>query len=140
MTRLFERQKANFLEIEHEMATDGLLRMSPGVFSEMARNPTIPKLPSKQAEKYLTLFDRAQMFVSVVRRDESTEFELMIESVGPRLFLSRFIHSATFEPLPKCAATMEQMVCGSCSIHLESDWQLEYSWFPANPEEEARRC
>jgi len=140
MADLFEQKKAVFLEIEREMAADGLLRMSQGVFSEMARNPTIPTLPTNQANKYLALFDRTQMFVSVVRHDQSTEFELIIENVGPRLYLSRFIHATTFKSLPKCAANMEQMACGSCAIELERDWQLEYSWFPADPDEEASRC
>lgn len=114
--------------------------MSPGVFSEMARNPTIPKLPSNQAEKYLTLFGQAQMFVSVVRHEEATEFEMMIENVGPRLYLSRFIHSAQERALPECAQSMDQLACGACGIDLERDWLLEYSGFPANPEEEARQC
>jgi len=138
--RLFEQQKDTFLEIEREMAADGLLRMSPGVFSEMARNPAIPSLPSQQATKYLALFDRPQVFVSVVRRERSTEFELMIENVGPRLYLSRFIHAAAFDSLPRCSLDLEEMACGSCAIELEGDWQLEYSWFPADPDEEARRC
>jgi len=138
--RLFEQQKETFLEIEREMAADGLLRMSPGVFSEMARNPTIPALPPKQATKYLTLFDRTQVFVSVVRHQHSTEFELLIENIGPRLYLSRFIHAATFESLPGCSAELQQLACGTCAIDLERDWQLEYSWFPADPDEEARRC
>jgi hypothetical protein len=33
-----------------------------------------------------------------------------------------------------------RMACGSCSIHLERDWILEYNWFPANPDDEAREC
>ena len=61
--------------------------------------------PSNQADKYLALFDRVQMFVSVVRLAESTEFELMIENVGPRLYLTRFIHSAQDNTLPKCVLT-----------------------------------
>ena len=122
------------------MAADGLLRMSPGVFSEMARNSTIPKLPSNQVDKYLALFDRVQMFVSVVRLAESTEFELMIENVGPRLYLTRFIHSAQDNTLPNCVLTMDQLACGTCSIKLERGWLVEYNWFPANPDEEARQC
>jgi len=140
MARIFEQQKATVVALEHEMAVDGFLRMSPGVFSEMARNPTIPKLPSNQADKYLALFDRVQMFVSVVRLAESTEFELMIENVGPRLYLTRFIHTAKDNTLPKCVLTMDQLACGTCSIELEQDWLVEYRWFPANPDEEARQC
>lgn len=140
MVRIFEQQKATFVELEHEMTVDGFLRMSPAVFSEMARNPTIPKLPSNQADKYLALFDRVQMFVSVVRLADSTEFELMIENVGPRLYLTRFIHSAQDNNLPKCVLTMDQLACGTCSIELEQDWLLEYRWFPADPDEEARQC
>lgn len=106
MVRIFEQQKATFVGLEQEMAADGLLRMSPGVFSEMARNPTIPKLPSSQADKYLT----------------------------------RFIHSAQDNTLPKCVLTKDQSACGTCSIELEQDWLLEYSRFPANPDEETRQC
>lgn len=140
LARIFDQQKATFVEIEQEMAADGLLRMSPGVFSEMERNPTIPKLPSDQANKYVTLFDRTQMYVDVMRRGSSTEFELMIENVGPRLYLFRFIHTSQYDSLPNCAPDMQQMACGSCSIHLEKDWLLGYSWFPANPADEARDC
>jgi len=140
MARIFAQQKATFVALEREMTADGLLRMSPGVFSEMARNPAIPGLPSKQAAKYLGLFEQAQMFVSVVRRTEATEFELMIENVGPRLYLSRFIHTSADDTLPKCGPDMQHMACGTCSIRLERDWHLEYSWFPASPEAEARDC
>jgi len=140
MERIFEQKKATFEELERAMATDGLLRMSPGVFSEMERNPTIPKLPSNQAQKYTALFDQIQIFVSVVRHDDATEFEMMIESVGPRLYLSRFIHTELEIALPKCAPSMDESACGACAIELESDWLVEHSWFPANPEEEARRC
>ena len=140
LARIFDQKKATFVQFEQEMAADGLLRMSPGVFSEMARNPTIPSLPSDQASKYLSLFDRAQMFVSIVRLKEATQFELMIENVGPRLYLSRFIHTTADDSLPNCAPSMQQMACGTCSIHLERDWHLEYSWFPASPDAEAREC
>jgi hypothetical protein len=122
------------------MAADGLLRMSPGVFAEMARNPSISALPSAQAAKYLDIFERTEIFVSVVRRDGATEFEMMIENEGPRLYLSSFIHAVTVEFPPVCAERMNEMPCGSCAIPLEDDWTLEYSWFPASPEEEARRC
>ena len=140
LARIFDQQKATFVLIEQEMASDGLLRMSPDVFSEMARNPTIPKLPSNQANKYVSLFDRTQIYLNVMRLEESTKFELMIENVGPRLYLSRFIHTSTNDSLPNCAPAMQQMACGSCFIHLESDWLLEYNWFPANPDDEARDC
>jgi hypothetical protein len=140
MDRIFEQKKATFVELEQQMAADGLLRMSPGVFSEMERNPTILNLPSNQAEKYLTLFKQAQIFVSVVRHEEATEFEMMIESVGPRLYLSRFVHSALDRSLPKCAESMGQLACGVCGIDLERDWLVEHSWFPADPDEEARQC
>ncbi len=140
LAQVFDQQKATFVLIEQEMAADGLLRMGPALFAQSARNPTIPKLPSNQAKKYLDLFERVEMFVSVVRHDESTEFELLIENIGPRLYVSRFIHGAQYEPLPNCAPTMQEMACGSCSIHLERDWLLEYNWFPASPEDEARDC
>jgi len=140
MTEIFDQKRDIFLELEREMAADGLLRMSPGVFSEMARNPAIPALPSDQAAKYLDLFARTAIFVSVIRRDGSTEFEMMIENVGPRLYLSRFVHARDFRELPTCAIAMSEMACGTCIIELEDQWQLEYSWFPANVEEEARRC
>lgn len=140
MTRLFDQQKAVFLEMEREMTADGLLRMSPAVFTEMARNPTIAPLPSNQATKYRELLDQAQIFVSVIRSERATEFELMIENVGPRLYLPRFVHATVHEPLPECAADMDQMHCGSCAIRLERGWMLEYSWFPADPDEEASRC
>jgi hypothetical protein len=61
------------VQIEQEMASDGLLRMGQGVLSETARNPTIPKLPSNQASKYVSLLDRTQMYLNVMRRKESTE-------------------------------------------------------------------
>ena len=138
--RLFDQQKATFVLIEQEMAADGLLRLSPAVFSEMVRNPTMPKLPSHQANKYVDLFDRTRMYVNVMRLEEATEFELLIENVGPRLYLYRFIHTATTDLLPNCAPAMDRMACGSCSIHLERDWILEYNWFPANPDDEAREC
>jgi hypothetical protein len=78
LARLFVQQKATFVQIEQEMASDGLLRMGQGVLSETARNPTIPKLPSNQASKYVSLLDRTQMYLNVMRRKESTEFELPI--------------------------------------------------------------
>ena len=140
LARLFVQQKATFVQIEQEMASDGLLRMGQGVLSETARNPTIPKLPSNQASKYVSLLDRTQMYLNVMRRKESTEFELLIQNIGPRLYLPRYIHTSTNGALPNCAPAMEQMACGTCSIHLERDWLLEYSWFPANPEVEAREC
>lgn len=140
LARIFDQQKATFVQIEREMAADGLLRMGPGVISVTTRNPTIPKLPSAQASKYVTLFDRTQMYLHVKRLDQSTEFELLIQNVGPRLYLSRFIHTATSDLLPNCAPDMQQTACGACSIHLEAEWLLEFSWFPANPDVEAREC
>jgi len=140
LARLFDQQKATFERIEQEMTSDGLLRMGQGVLAETARNPTIPKLPSNKANKYVTLFDQTQMYLNVMRLGESTEFELLIQNVGPRLYLPRYIHTSVNDSLPNCAPAMQQMACGSCSIHLESDWLLEYSWFPANPDVEAREC
>ena len=122
------------------MAADGLLRMGPAFFAETARNPAIQKLPSNQADKYVTLFDSTQMYLSVTRLERATEFELLIQNVGPRLYLSRFIHTSTEYLLPSCAPAMQQAACGACSIPLETEWLLEYSWFPANPDDEAREC
>jgi len=140
LVRVFDQQKATFELIEQEMAADGLLRMAPAFFAKTARNPTIPKLPSNQADKYVTLFDSTQMYLSVTRLEQATEFELLIQNVGPRLYLSRFIHTTKDYSLANCAPAMQQTPCGACSIPLETEWLLEYSWFPANPDVEAREC
>lgn len=140
LAHVFDQHKATFVLIEQEMAADGLLRMGPAIFARTARNPTVPKLPSKQNDKYVTLFDSTQMYLSVTRQEQSTEFELLIQNVGPRLYLSRFIHTTTEYSLPNCAPAMQQAACGACSIPLETEWLIEYSWFPASPEVEAREC
>jgi hypothetical protein len=140
LARVFDQQKATFELIEREMAADGLLRMGPAFFSRTARNPIIPKLPSSQADKYVTLFDSTQMYLSVTRLEQATEFELLIQNVGPRLYLSRFIHTSMDDSLLNCAPAMQHAACGACSIPLEAEWLLEYSWFPANPDDEARQC
>ena len=140
LSRVFDRQKATLLMIEQEMVADGLLRMSPAVFSEVARNLIVPKLPSEQSNKYVTLFERTEMYLDVIRTEDSTDFELLIQNVGPRLYLSRFVHTAHDRSLSKCAPDMQQMACGSCAIRLESEWLLEYYWFPANPNDEASLC
>ena len=140
LIRLFDRQKATLELIEQEMEADGILRMGPGIFSETARNPGLPKLPSTQKNKYFDLFDRTQVYLNVVRHRHATEFELLIQNDGPRLFLPRFVHTATSGALPDCSAAMEQMACGGCSVPLESDWLLEIDWFPASPDEEVRLC
>ena len=140
LAHVFDQHKATFVLIEQEMAADGLLRMAPALFSETAHNPGVPKLPSTQADKYAALFGRTQMYLYVTRLEQSTSFEMLIQNIGPRLYLSRFIHTSTDHPLPNCAPAMERMACGACSIPLESEWLLEYNWFPANPEDEAREC
>ena len=140
LAQVFDQQKATFESIEQEMVADGLLRMAPAIFAETARNPISPELPSNQADKYVTLFDSTQMYLSVTRREQVTEFELLIRNVGPRLYLSRFIHTSTDYSLPSCEPAMQQAACGACSIPLETEWLLEYSWFPANPDDEAREC
>lgn len=140
LIRLFDRQKATLELIEQEMEADGILRMGPSIFSEIARNPGLPKLPSNQENKYLDLFDRTQVYLNVIRHKDATEFELLIQSDGPRLFLPRFVHTDSNGALPGCSAAMEQMACGGCAVSLESDWLLEFEWFPASPDEEARLC
>jgi hypothetical protein len=140
LAHIFDQQKATFIVIEEEMASDGLNRMGPVVFSQMERNPTIPSLPSTQASKYAALFESTQMYLDVTRLEQSTAFELLLQNVGSRLYLSRFIHTSLDDALPNCAPTMQSTSCGTCSIELEADWLLEYSWFPANPEDEAREC
>ena len=137
---VFGQQKATFLAIEREMAADGLTRMGPQIYLDKERNPVVPRLPSDQGNKYEALFDRTQMYLYVTRREQSTSFELLLQNIGPRLYLSRFIHRSTDDDLPNCAASMRQAACGACSIRLEREWLLEYSWVPANPEEEARQC
>jgi hypothetical protein len=106
----------------------------------VARNLIVPKLPPDQSNKYATLFERTQMYLNVIRTEESTDFELLIQNVGPRLYLSRFVHTANDRSLPGCASDMQQMACGSCAIRLESEWRLEYDWFPADPNDEASQC
>ncbi len=128
------------MRIEREMAADGLLRMAPALFSEASRNPGVPKLPSSQADKYAALFDSTQMYLYVTRLEQSTSFEMLIQNDGPRLYLPRFIHTTTDDALPNCAPAMQRTACGVCSIRLEAEWLLEYNWFPANPEVEAREC
>lgn len=140
LIRLFDRQKATLDLIEEEMEADGILRMGPSIFSETVRNPGLPKLPSNLENKYFDLFDRTQVYLNVVRHRHATEFELLIQNDGPRLFLPRFVHTDTSGALPDCSAAMEQMACGGCSVPLESDWLLEFDWFPASPDEEARLC
>jgi hypothetical protein len=140
LARVFDQQQATFELIEREMAADGLLRMGPAFFSKTARNPSVPKLPSSQADKYMTLFDSTQMYLSVTRLEQATEFELLIQNVGPRLYLSRFIHTSMDYPLPSCAPEMQRAACGACFIPIETEWLLEYSWFPADPDDEAREC
>jgi hypothetical protein len=114
--------------------------MAPAIFAETKRNPGISKLPSPQLAKYAALFDTTQMYLYVTRLEQSTLFEMLIQNVGPRLYLSRFIHTSTNHALPNCAPSMQRMACGACSIRLEGEWLLEYNWFPANPEVEAREC
>ena len=126
--------------IERELVADGLRRMAPALFSEASRRPAVPQLPSSQAEKYAALFDRTQMYLYVTRLEQSTSFEMLIQNVGPRLYLSRFIHTSTANSLPNCSPAMRRKACGTCSIPLQPEWLLEYNWFPANPEEEARDC
>ena len=137
---LLDQQKNTFIVIEEQMAADGLLRMGPAIYAEKARSPAIPKLPSGQTEKYVALFQSTQVYLDVTRSEQSTAFELLLQNVGRRLYLSRFIHTTTDDDLPNCAPAMRRASCGACSIRLESDWLLEYSWFPANPEDEAREC
>lgn len=137
---IFDQQKTTFMVIEEEMASDGLNRMGPVIYSQTDITPTIPKLPSTQADKYAALFESTQMYLDVTRNDRSTAFELLLQSVGPRLYLSRFIHTSSQHLLPGCAPLMQHASCGACFIELESEWLLEYDWFPADPDAEAREC
>lgn len=137
---IFDQQKATFIVIEEEMILDGLKRMGPLLYSQIESTPTIQKLPSAQARKYEALFESTQMYLDVTRLEQSTAFELLLQDIGPRLYLSRFIHTLEHAALPGCAAAMQYAACGACIIRLENDWLLEYSWFPADPEVEAREC
>ena len=140
LIRWFDRQQATLELIEQEMEADGIRRMGPSIFSENSRNPGLPKLPSDQENKYVSLFDQTQVYLNVVRHRDATQFELLIQNDGSRLFLPRFVHTAKNGALPDCSAVMEQIACGGCSVSLESDWLLEFDWFPASPDEEARLC
>lgn len=122
------------------MEADGILRMGPSIFSEIERNPGLPKLPASQESKYVRLFDSTRVYLNVVRHRDATEFELLIQNDGPRLFLPRFVHTDANRASPDCSTAMEQMACGGCAVSLESDWLLEFDWFPASPDEEARLC
>jgi hypothetical protein len=137
---VFNQQKATFMLIEREMAADGLRRMAPAIFSETSRSPAVATLPTTQSEKYAALFDSTRMYLYVTRMEQSTSFEMLIQNVGPRLYLSRFIHTSAANWLPNCAPAMRQNACGTCSVPLAPDWLLEYNWFPADPDEEAREC
>lgn len=140
LAHVFDQHKATFMLIEQEMVADGLQRMAPAFFSETSRNPTVPRLPSTQSEKYAALFDRTQMYLYVTRYERSTSFEMLIQNIGPRLYLSSFIHTSAANSLPICAPAMGRKACGTCYTPLEPDWLLQYNWFPADPEEEAREC
>ena len=122
------------------MAQDGLKRMGPVLFTQTQSTPTIPKLPSMQASKYADLFGRTNMYLDVTRDGQNTAFELLLQNVGPRLYLSRFLHGAGESPLPRCAPVLQNASCGACSIRLEREWLLVYDWFPADPDVEAREC
>ncbi len=140
LMHIFDQQKATFVVIEKEMASDGLTRMGSVIYSQTGSMPTVPKLPSTRANKYAELFESTQMFLDVTRNDRATAFELLLQNVGPRLYLSRFIHTSNQVALPGCVPAMQRASCGTCAIELESEWLLEYSWFPADPETEAREC
>lgn len=137
---LLDQQKNTFVVIEEEMEADGLIRMGPAIYADSTRSLVMPKLPSSQTEKYVALFESTQIYLDVTRGEEATAFELLLQNVGPRLYLSRFVHRTTDDELPTCAPAMRRAACGTCSIRLESDWLLEYSWFPADPEVEAEKC
>ncbi len=137
---IFDQQKQTFIVIEEEMSVDGLKRMGPVLYTQTGSTPTIQKLPSMQARKYEALFESTQMYLDVTRLEHSTAFELLLQNIGPRLYLPRFIHTLERVALPGCAAAMQYAACGACIIRLENDWLLEYSWFPADPEAEARDC
>ncbi|MDX1404647.1 MAG: hypothetical protein R3192_08915 [Woeseiaceae bacterium] len=137
---VFDQHKSTFELIEREMSADGLRRMGPVIYSQTHSTPTIIKLPSGQASKYQALFGRTQMFIDVTRHEQSTAFELLLQNDGTRLYLSRFVHAAVPKGLPRCASVMQAASCGACAIRIERGWMLEYDWFPADPEVEAREC
>jgi hypothetical protein len=140
LMHIFDQQKATFIVIEKEMASDGLTRMGPVIYSQTRSLPIASKLPSSRNNKYAELFESTQMFLDVTRNDRATAFELLLQNVGSRLYLSRFIHISSEVALPGCVPAMQRASCGVCTIELESEWLLEYSWFPADPETEAREC
>lgn len=140
LSKVFDAQRETLSVIEAEMAADGLKRMGPAIYAETERSPIVSELPRGQTEKYMALFDSTQIYLDVTRVDGSTRFELLLQNDGPRLYLPHFVHTTTGDRLPTCNSTMQGVACGSCSIRLENDWLLEYDWFPANPEAEAREC
>lgn len=140
LSQVFDAQRETLIVIEAEMAADGLKRMGPAIYAETGRSPVALELPPGQNEKYMALFDSTQVYLDVTRVDGSTRFELLLQNDGPRLYLPRFVHTTTANRLPKCTSAMQGAACGACSIRLESDWLLEFDWFPANPETEAREC
>ncbi len=140
LLHIFDQQKATFIVIEEEMASDGLTRMGPVIYSQTGSSPIVPKLASARATKYAEMFESTQMFLDVTRNDRTTAFELLLQNVGPRLYLSRFVHTSSHVALPGCVPAMQHASCGACTIEIESEWLLEYSWFPADPETEAREC
>lgn len=140
LARVFDQQKAIFVVIEAEMAADGIKRMGPAIYAETDRSPVLQELPPGQTEKYMALFDSTQIYLDVTRFEGFTRFELLLQNVGPRLYLSSFVHTIVDDRLPKCTTAMQRAACGACSIRLESGWLLEYDWFPADPEAEAREC
>ena len=140
LIRLFDQQKATLELIEQEMEADGIIRMGPGIFSDSIRSAGVPFIPSVQKNKYVDLFGRTQVYLYVVRNRNATVFELLIQNEESRLFVPRFVHTNSTGTLRRCSDAMEQMACGGCSVSLESGWLLEFDWFPANPDEEARLC
>jgi hypothetical protein len=132
--------KAVFLEIEQEMVRDGLMTMSPSKVSGGVRHPDFPALTPIQEEKYRNILDRAHIYINVDRSDEQTQFDLVSQEHRGRLYLFTFVHNFG-APLPyDCSESDRNDDCGYCSVDLDDDWFLTFTWVPDSGQTEIGQC
>ena len=129
---LFAEMRATFVSVEEEMRKDDLVELTRGHLDGTERERLVPvqsPLTEAQRIKYKALLgDRAGFLFQA----ESTYFSAntYIPTAHNNHYTFWFVRSDSPHEPQICTAEMKQVACGGCSIAIDSEWFMSWSWFP----------
>jgi hypothetical protein len=140
---LFEENKELFEAIRQNMESDDLEFMSDAYARGRNRvragqEPAI--LSAELQAKYSALVDERSAF-----QFELTEDHFIVDVSSPSLrdyYLNfSYVRGVIDRSIPRCSeASVKDAACGSCSVPMNADWTMFWSWFPKRGEDEDESC